>query len=123
MNDPEQVEEIARGYAVCALFTADIDGEPGEYIPDEAKVEAIMPQAREAAAAFAHIVGRRWPGIDNERIGNCLHYDREGHGCGFSDEEGSEYLLNRCKKVARMMGEDYEMQEELMERFGAFADR
>lgn len=106
-------ESIARGYAVAALFTAGIDGGPGEYVPDETKVAAILPQAREAASAFVHIVGRGLidaSGLEPETVGHCLHYDREGHGTGFRDESaGSDYARDRMEAVARFMGPNDEL--------------
>lgn len=129
--DEQMIDEIARGYAVANLWTAGVDEMSGEYVPDDEKVEALMPYAREAAVAFIHLAGE-WvvdgSGVEYERIGNCLHYDREGHGTGFSDEprrdERVGYNLDRLEKVARMMREDSVMQGQLLDRFPseAFAD-
>lgn len=123
MQSTPMVEEIARGYAVANLWTAGVDEMSGEYVPDEAKVEELMPYALEAAAAFVHLARPVWidnSGIDLERIGNCLHYEREGHGIGFADEQGwaaNSYAISRLEKVARMMGEDSGMQAQLLNRF------
>lgn len=113
--DTDMIGSIARGYAVAALFTAGVDSAPGEYQPDESKVADLMPHARVAASAFVHLAGEVWIdkcGVDLDRIGNCLHYDREGHGTGFADE-GDSYPLQRLEKVARLMGEDDELTQML----------
>ncbi len=117
--DEAMVEGIARGYAVANLWTAGIDEMSGEYQPDEDKVEALMPYAREAAAAFGHIAAMPLANcdMDLERIGQCLHYEREGHGTGFADEDGDSYWLGRMEAIARNMGEDYQMQSELLDRW------
>ena len=122
--DTDTIGSIARGYAVAALFTAGVDSAPGEYQPDESKVADLMPHARVAASAFVHIAGEVWideSGVDLDRIGNCLHYDREGHGTGFADE-GDSYPLQRLENVARRMGEDDELSAQLTDRYpDAFA--
>lgn len=117
--DEATIDGIAKGYAVANLWTAGIDEMQGEYQPDEDKVTALMPYAREAAAAFVHIVGE-WsidtPEMGLERIGHCLHYEREGCGIGFTDD-GDSYPLSKFSKVARMMGEDSVMQGEILDRW------
>lgn len=118
MND-QMIEEIARGYAVANLWTAGVDEMSGEYVPDDGKVAALMPYAREAAQAFVHIVQPyviHTSGLEGSRIGACLHFEREGHGTGFQDE-GHGWELDRFQQVAQMMGEDAQMQDQLMDRF------
>lgn len=108
-------DEIAEGYAIAALFTHGVDGAPGEYQADPEKVEYLREHALEAAGAFLHLAGSQIQTaidrgiLDAERVGNCLHYDREGHGVGFTDEGNKDqaWLMGSLAKVAQSMGEDY----------------